>query len=90
MLYMVIERFKNRDAVAVYRRARDQGRMLPDGLTYVGSWVETNYDRCWQLMETEDASLFDQWTAAWADLVNFEIVPVLTSDDARVAIEAQL
>jgi hypothetical protein len=90
MLYMVIERFKNRDAVAVYRRARDQGRMLPDGLSYVGSWVETNYDRCWQLMETNDQRLFDLWTDAWTDLVEFEIVPVLTSDEARAAIEPQL
>ena len=84
---MVIERFKNRDAVAVYRRARDQGRMLPDGLTYAGSWVETNYDRCFQLMEADDASLFATWTAAWADLVDFEIVPVLTSDAARAAVD---
>ncbi len=83
---MVIERFKNRDAGAVYRRARDQGRMLPEGLTYVSSWVETNYDRCFQLMECDDERLFRPWTAAWQDLVDFEIVPVLTSDDAREAI----
>jgi hypothetical protein len=87
MLFMVIERFKNRDAVAVYRRARDQGRMLPEGLAYVGSWVETNYDRCFQLMECEDERLFQPWTAAWQDLVEFEIVPVRTSDEARAAIE---
>jgi len=87
MLYMVIERFKNRDAVAVYRRARDQGRMLPEGLTYVGSWVETNYDRCFQLMETDDEALFQPWITAWRDLVDFEIVPVRTSDEARAAVE---
>ena len=85
MLYMVIERFKNRDAVAVYRRARDKGRMLPDGLAYVGSWVETNYDRCFQLMECVDERLFQPWIAAWQDLVEFEIVPVRTSDEARAA-----
>jgi len=80
---MVIERFNDRDAVAVYRRARDQGRMLPDGLTYLGSWVETNYDRCFQLMECADERLFQPWIAAWQDLVDFEIVPVFTSDETR-------
>lgn len=86
MLFMVIERFKNRDAVAIYRRAREQGRMLPEGLTFVGSWVETNYDRCLQLMECDDERLFGPWTAAWRDLVDFEIVPVRTSDEARAAV----
>ena len=86
MLFMVIERFKNRDAVAVYRRARHHGRMLPDGLTYVGSWIETNYDRCFQLMECDDERLFEPWVTAWQDLVEFEIVPVVTSDEAREAI----
>ena len=57
MLFMVIERFKNRDAVAVYRRFREQGRMMPEGLTYVGSWVEANFDRCFQLMECDDLRL---------------------------------
>jgi hypothetical protein len=90
MLFMVVERFKDRDAVAVYRRARDEGRMLPDGLTYVGSWVETNYNRCFQLMECDDERLFQPWIAAWRDLVDFEIVPVLSSDEAQAAIAASL
>ena len=55
MLFMVIERFRDRDAKAVYRRFRDQGRMMPDGLKYVGSWIEANFDRCFQLMECDDA-----------------------------------
>lgn len=83
MLYMVVERFKHRDAVAVYRRVRDQGRSIPDGLRYVSSWVETNWDRCFQLMECDDAQLFDLWIAAWADLVDFEVIPVISSADAR-------
>ena len=90
MLFVVIERFTDRDAGAVYRRARDHGRMLPDGLPYVGSWVETNYDRCFQLMECEDERLFQAWTAAWKDLVDFEIVPVITFDEAREKIDARL
>ncbi len=81
MLFMVIERFKDRDAVAVYRRAQTEGRMLPEGLKYVGSWVEATFDRCFQLMECDDARLFQQWVLAWRDLVEFEIVPVVPSQE---------
>jgi hypothetical protein len=81
MLFMVIERFKNRDAVAVYRRFRDQGRMAPDGLRYVGSWVEANFDRCFQLMECDDARLLQEWIVHWGDLADFEIVPVVPSQE---------
>ena len=63
MLFMVIERFKNRDAKAVYRRFRDQGRGAPDGLKYVNSWIEPNFDRCFQVMECDDARLLQQWIA---------------------------
>lgn len=82
MLFMVIERFKNRDAKAVYRRFRDHGRMAPDGLTYVESWVEANFERCFQLMECEDVQLLQQWATHWQDLVDFEFVPVLRSKEA--------
>ena len=77
MLYMVVERFRGRDAAAVYGRFRERGRMMPDGLEFVGSWVETNCDRCFQLMESPDPSLLEQWAASWADLVEFEFVPVV-------------
>ena len=79
MLFMVIEHFKNRDGAAVYRRARERGRMLPDGLSYVSSWVEPNADRCFQLMECDDPQLLQIWSAQWEDLVSFEFVPVVTS-----------
>ena len=82
MLFMVIERFKNRDAKAVYARFQKQGRMMPDGLACVGSWVETNFDRCFQLMECENPALFDEWVAHWNDLVEFEFVPVTPSQEA--------
>ena len=82
MLYMVIERFRNHDAAAVYRRFREKGRMLPDGLKYVDSWVEVNGNRCFQLMECDDERLFQQWVARWNDLVDFEIVAVHSSKDA--------
>ena len=82
MLFMVIERFRNKDAAAVYRRFREKGRMLPDGLRYVASWVTADFDRCFQLMECDDTSLFQQWIANWIDLADFEIVEVIPSKDA--------
>jgi hypothetical protein len=88
MLYMVIERFKNRDARAVYARARERGRMLPEGLEYIASWVETSFDRCFQLMECSDERLLHEWAARWSDLVEFEFVPVKTSSEAAAAVES--
>ncbi|HJQ22746.1 MAG TPA: DUF3303 family protein [Blastocatellia bacterium] len=82
MLFMVIERFKEGCAGEVYRRFREKGRMLPAGLRYVDSWVEADLGRCFQLMEADDATLFPQWVAAWQDLVEFEILPVVTSSEA--------
>jgi hypothetical protein len=82
MLYMVIERFRGGDSAAVYRRFREKGRMLPDGLKYVDSWVEVAGDRCFQVMESDDVRLFEEWVARWDDLVEFEIVPVRTSEAA--------
>ena len=90
MLFMVIERFKNRDALAVYRRSQQQGRMMPEGLRYVGSWIEANFDRCFQLMECDDPRLFQQWVVAWQDLVEFEIVPVVPSEETKGAISPML
>jgi hypothetical protein len=81
MLFMVIEHFRNRDAKAVYARFREKGRMAPAGLTYVGSWIEANFDRCFQLMECDDAKLLQEWVLSWGDLADFEIVPVVPSKD---------
>jgi hypothetical protein len=86
MLYMVLERFKRRDAVPIYRRLRDHGRMMPEGLHYVSSVIETNWDRCFQLMECDDPSLLDGWIANWQDLIEFEIIPVIPSKDAVATI----
>ena len=86
MLFMVIERFKNRDARAVYRRFREQGRMAPDGLVYVGSWIEANFDRCFQLMECADPRLLQQWVVQWQDLIEFEFVPVVPSKETAEAV----
>lgn len=81
MRYMVVETFTG-DPAAIYERARQRGRMLPEGLHYVESWVDESLRRCFQLMETEDPSLFAEWTARWADIARFEIVPVLSSAEA--------
>ena len=88
MLYIVIESFK--DAVAVYRRFRDRGRMAPDGLSYVNSWVTPDLKRCYQVMECADRSQLDAWLARWSDLVDFEVVPVITSAEAFEKIKPRL
>jgi hypothetical protein len=80
---MVIEKFKDRNARAVYNRSREKGRMLPAGLKYIDSWVEANFDRCFQLMECEDPILFQKWVVQWQDLVDFEFVPVVPSEEAH-------
>ena len=90
MLFMVIERFAPGQAPEVYRRFRERGRMAPDGVRYVSSWVDLNFERCFQIMEAEDAELLAAWTANWDDLVDFEIVPVRTSQEAAGIIEPQL
>ncbi len=82
MRFMVIETFKN-GPEPVYARAAERGRMLPPGLSYVESWVDSRrLDRCFQLMEIDDPSLFETWIAAWSDLVDFEVVPVISSAEA--------
>jgi Domain of unknown function (DUF3303) len=81
MLYMVIERFKNRDAKAIYSRFREKGRMMPEGLNYVDSYVEENFDRCFQLMECDDPQLLEQWASHRRDLMEFEFVPVRRSKE---------
>ena len=82
MLYMVVEHFKHQDALPVYRRFRQRGRLAPEGLTYVASWVDENFHRCFQLMETDDRHLLDRGLADWSDLVDFEVFPVMTSREA--------
>jgi len=77
MQFMVIERFRNQDARAVYRRLQERGRLMPDGLAFVSSWVEADLGRCFQVIECNDATLLQRWVAEWVDLIEFEIVPVV-------------
>jgi hypothetical protein len=90
MLYMVVERFKNRDALSVYRRFREQGRLAPEGLTYVSSWVDERFQRCFQIMETDDRNLLDQWISNWSDIVDFKVIPIMTSQEAMRKISPHL
>jgi hypothetical protein len=89
-LYMIVEHFKNKDAVPVYRRFRDQGRLAPEGLVYVSSWVDHQFERCYQVMEAESPALIEEWIAKWSDLVDFEVYPVMTSKEAAEKMAPQL
>ena len=91
MLFMVIERFKNRDPAPIYKRFQERGRMMPDGLKYVGSWVEANFDRCFQLMECDDLRLLQRWILnTRGSGMTFEIVPVVPSKDTREVVAPYL
>ena len=90
MLYMIVEHFRDGNAVPVYRRFRDEGRLAPDGLRYVASWVTEDLRRCFQVMECADPHLLAQWMDRWEDLVEFEVVPVLTSTEAAAAVAPRL
>jgi len=89
MRYMILESFKG-DPVPVYRRFRDQGRMAPAGLRYVDSWVTEDLQRCYQVMECDDPALLQQWMDRWKDIVDFEVIPVVTSSEAAAAIGSRL
>jgi Domain of unknown function (DUF3303) len=88
MLYMVVEHFK--DAPAIYQRLREKGRMMPEGLEYISSWIGADLKVCWQLMRTDNESLFRTWTDNWKDLMDFEVIPVRTSAEVRQVMEKQL
>lgn len=88
MLFLVIERFRSGDPVPVYRRFREQGRLAPEGLSYVASWVTEDLTACYQVMETGDRALLEAWIARWSDLVDFEVHPVITSPEAAARVPA--
>ncbi len=77
MLFMVIEKFRDQNADAIYRRLREKGRMMPEGLAFINSWVAADLGRCFQLMSSDDVPKFQQWIAQWSDLMEFEVVPVI-------------
>ena len=87
---MIIEHFKNQDPVPVYRRFRDRGRLAPEGLQYVSSWVDLKLERCFQLMEADNPKYLDEWITNWSDLVEFEVYPVMSSQQAAERISSRL
>jgi hypothetical protein len=86
---MVIEHFKNQDPVPVYRRFKDYGRLAPQGLRYVSSWVDERLAVCFQLMEADDRECLDEWMAAWSDIVEFEVYPVISSEEAAARVSSR-
>jgi hypothetical protein len=88
MLFMVVEYFK--DTERVYRRFREKGRMMPEGLNYVSSWVGAVFQKCFQRMETGDVKLLDEWIEKWRDIVDFEVFPVITSAEAAEQMAARI
>jgi hypothetical protein len=90
VIFMVVETFRNQDAKAIYRRLRENGRMMPDGLKFVNSWVAADLGRCFQLMEADDITLLQRWIAGWSDLMAFEIVPVVPGKDTAAALSGDL
>ena len=90
MLYMIVEHFKNDDPIPVYRRFRDRGRLAPDGLQYISSWVDEKLERCFQIMETADRKLLDQWITNWSDIVEFTVFEIMSSEEAAEKIAPRL
>lgn len=89
MQFMVIEHFRNQDATAVYARFREKGRLMPEGIRFIASWVAADLSRCFQVMECADVTLLQRWVAEWADLVRFEIVPVTDGKETAAALTPQ-
>jgi len=90
MQYLIIENFRGRDPVPVYRRFRDRGRLAPEGLHYVGSWITEDLARCYQVMECTERRLLDEWLSHWADLVEFEVIPVVSSAEVQTRLAGRL
>jgi len=86
MQFMVIETFRNHNARSIYQRLAEKGRMMPDGLTFVSSWVTADLSRCFQLMECDDITLLQRWIVEWSDLMAFEIVPVVPGKETAAAL----
>lgn len=90
MLFMVIEHFDRSRVKDLYRRFEHNGRMMPDGLDYVSSWISADFDRCFQVMRCDDVALLQEWVLAWSDLARFEIVPIAASKETYEAVKKHL
>ena len=90
MLFMVVEHFKQGKTKDIYCRLQERGRMMPEGLKYVDSWISADFNRCFQLMECDDPSLFQEWILEWSDLATFEIIPVIPSEETKQVVNKSL
>jgi Protein of unknown function (DUF3303) len=90
MLFMVIETYRDGDPKPVYRRLKEKGRMASPGARYVSSWVTTDFERCFQVMDCDNEKVLDEWMSNWSDLVDFEVIPIITSEKANAAIAPHL
>jgi Protein of unknown function (DUF3303) len=90
MLFMVIEKYRDGDPKPVYRRFKEKGRMAPPGARYVSSWVTTDFERGFQVMDCDDRGVLDKWMSSWSDIVDFEVFPIITSEKASAAIAPHL
>ena len=90
MLFMVVEHFKDGKTKDIYQRLQAKGRSMPEGLKYIDSWISASLDRCFQLMECDDPALFQEWILEWSDLVTFEIIPVVSSNQTKQIVNKQL
>jgi len=89
MLYMIVERFQSGKAKALYERFEEKGRMLPEGVHYINSWIDEQVSVCFQVMESDTKEKLQQWIDQWNDLADFEIIPVITSAEAKGKIFAR-
>ena len=90
MQFMIVEQFRNADPLPIYRRFRDHGRLAPEGLRYIASWVDEALERCFQIMETDDRRLLDQWIENWSDIANFQVFPIMSSKEAADKVAPRL
>ena len=90
MLFMVVEHFERGKAKEIYRRLQERGRMMPEGLKYINSWISADFNRCWQLMECDDPRLFQEWVLQWEDLFELEIIPVVSSEETKQVVNKLL
>jgi hypothetical protein len=80
---MVIEHYHPGKLKVLYQRFDEKGRMLPDGVTYIDSWINEDITVCYQLMESDSLDKLNEWISNWNDIVDFELIPVISSSEAK-------
>ena len=83
MLYMIIEKFHSSKGKLIYQRFKEKGRMMPEGVEYINSWINEPVSICYQVMESDCLEKILEWISHWSDIADFEVVPVMTSEEAK-------